>query len=59
MENKQNLPRFMTIRELARTGILPENAIRTLVKTGQAPCIFVGRKALINVTKFLEQLEGI
>lgn len=50
-------PRMMTIREIAKTGLLPENALRTMVKNGKAPHIRVGCKALINYDKLVQMLE--
>ena len=49
----------MTIREIAKTGLLPENALRTMVKDGRAPHIMVGNKAMINYDKLIEMLEGL
>ncbi len=46
MEYKK--PTMLTIRETARTGILPEHALRLLLKAGRLPVIYVGKKALIN-----------
>lgn len=40
--------KMMTIRKLAETGILPEHAIRSLVKQKRIPALFIGNKALIN-----------
>lgn len=51
-------PRMMTIREVARTKILPENALRQMVKAGTCPHIMVGTKALINYDKLVKMLEG-
>lgn len=48
---------FLTIRETARTGILPEHTIRQLVKAGNVPHIKTGNRVLINFPKFLEALE--
>lgn len=50
-------PRMMTIREVARTKILPENAVRQMVKNGTAPFIMCGTKALINYDKLVKMLE--
>ena len=61
MENTSTtstVPRMLTIRQTAATGILPEHAIRQMVKAGTAPCIFVGNKALVNYTKLVQMLEG-
>lgn len=51
-------PRMMTSRQVAATGILPESAIRRMVREGTAPHIMIGCKALINYDKLLEMLEG-
>ena len=55
MQNEMNnqYPRMMTIREVAKTGLLPEHALRTMVKTGQAPHIQVGSRVLINYDKLI------
>ena len=52
-------PKMMTIREVARTGILPEHAIRLLVKQGKIPAIYVGSKAIINYDAFVAQLNSM
>lgn len=48
---------FMTIREVAKTGILPEHTIRVMVKAGEVPHIMAGNRVLINYPKFIEQLQ--
>ena len=48
---------FMTIREVAKTGILSEHTIRMMVKAGEVPHIKVGNRILINYPKFIEQLQ--
>ena len=50
---------MMTVRELARTKILPEHAIRILLKQNKLPVIYIGRKALINYEKTVEMLQSI
>lgn len=58
---EQKLPvKMMTIRETAKTGILPEHAIRIMVKQQQIPALYIGKKALINynfVVNFLQNLS--
>ena len=54
-----NLPKMMTVREVASTGILPENAIRTLLKQGRIPAIYSGKKALINFQLLCKMLQGL
>lgn len=51
-------PKMMTIRQVAATGILPEYAIRTGVKTGSIPAFYCGSKALINYDRLVQILEG-
>ena len=58
-ENNVIAPRMMTIRQIAKTGLLPEHALRSMVKSGQAPHIMVGSKALINYDKLLEMLRQL
>lgn len=49
---------FLTIRELAKTGILPEHALRLMLKSDNPPPhIMVGTKALINYPLFLEWID--
>ena len=52
-------PTMMTIREIAKTGLLSEHALRLLLKEGKLPAIYVGNKALINYDKFCEQLHNL
>lgn len=49
-------PKFMTIREVARTGILSEYCLRIMVKEGKIPHIMAGTKCLINYTLLLDWL---
>lgn len=48
------LPKLMSIREVAQTGVIPEHALRRLIKEGKVPCIYSGRKALICFGKLCE-----
>ena len=56
MTSNMTVPRLMTVRQIAATGLMPEHALRTLVKTGRAPSFKVGNKNLINYDKLVEQL---
>jgi len=49
-------PRMMTVREVARTGLLSEHALRSMLKAGKLPAIYVGNRALINYDKLCEEL---
>lgn len=51
-------PRMLTIRETAKTGILPEAALRVLVKQERIPGIYVGKKFLVNYDRLCDWLNG-
>lgn len=52
-------PNMMTVREIARTGLLSEHTLRIMLKAGKLPAIFIGKKALINYDKLCEQLSAL
>lgn len=54
-----NIPRMLTIRQTAETGILSEFCLRRMVKENRVPHIMVGNKALINFTLLCQQLNNI
>ncbi len=49
--------KFLTVREVAATGILTEYAIRLLLRQKKIPVIYINRKALINYPLLLESLD--
>ena len=53
------VPRMMSIREAARMGPLSEYTLRLMEKQGKLPCIYTGRKCLINYDRLLELLGGL
>ena len=53
------VPEMMSIRQVAATGILPEHALRCMEKQGKLPCIYSGRKCLINITRLVKQLNNV
>lgn len=59
MTENKTMPKMMTIRQIAATGILPEHTIRILVKAGKIPHLTVGRKVLINLDTLLKILESL
>lgn len=59
MAEATNIPRMLSIREVAKTGILSEYALRQLCKQGKVPCINVNNKVLINFDAFVEQLQQL
>lgn len=59
MERENSIPRMRTIREIAKTGLLSEYALRLMEKQGRLPCVYSGRKCLVNLDKLIEQLNGL
>lgn len=51
-------PKMLSIKETAKTGILPETALRTLVKQNKIPGIYVGTKFLVNYNALCEWLNN-
>ena len=54
-----NTPQMMTTREIARTGLLSEHALRLLLKEGKLPAIYVGNKSLINYDKLCQEPHNL
>lgn len=54
-----DVPEMMTIKECAKTGILPEYALRRMVKENKIPHVMTGNKALINFTLLCRQLNNL
>ena len=62
MANKNNtphLPRMMTVRQVAATGILPESAIRNMLRENKLPAVYSGKKAFINFDLMCQQLSNL
>ena len=43
-----NIPKLMTIRQVAKTGLIPEKALRELVKQGVVKLLYSGNRAFVN-----------
>lgn len=41
-------PSMMTVKQIAKIGLMPENALRQLLKEGKLPVVYIGKKAIIN-----------
>ncbi len=52
-----SIPRMMTITQIARTGILPEHAIRIMVKNGEISAVYSGGKAFINFDNLCKKFQ--
>lgn len=59
MNVNTTIPHMMTVREVAKTGVLPENAIRTMLKNKTIPAVYSGNKALINFDKLCDYLNSL
>lgn len=55
--NKPIIPRMMTIREVANTGLLTEYTLRALVKQNKVPYVRANTKVLINFELLCEILS--
>ncbi len=53
------MPKMMTVRQIAATGLLPECAIRSLLKQGKLPAVYSGKKAFINFDTMCEMLANL
>lgn len=53
-----NTPHFMTIRQTAATGIVPEHLLRQWQKQGRLPGIRTGNRFLVNFTMLIEDLNA-
>lgn len=47
----------MSIREIAKTGLLSEYNLRLMEKQKRLPCVYVGRKCLVNLELLVDQLN--
>lgn len=54
-----NTPKMMTIREIAKTGLLPEHALRQMAKQGKLPAIYIVNKCLVNYDLLIKQLNSL
>ncbi len=57
-EIKNPLPKMRTISEASRETGISQHALRGWVKSGQVPAVFAGNKALINLDRLLDFLNG-
>ena len=53
----ENNLRFMSIREVARTGLISEHHLRMMEKQGRLPGIYAGKKKLVNVPQLVAFLN--
>ena len=60
MQNEitKTLPKMRTISEASRETGISQHALRAWVKSGQVPAVYAGAKALINLDRLVEFLNG-
>lgn len=51
------IPRMATIPEAAKMGVLPECALRRLLKEGRIAAVFSGNTPYINLTRLAADLN--
>ena len=52
-----NAPKFLTIRETARTGIMTEHYLRIMQKQGRLPGFYTGNTYRVNYQMLVDQLN--
>ena len=52
-------PKILTIRQVASTGVLSEQALLLLQKQGRLPCLYVCNSCMVNYDKLLAQLDNL
>lgn len=53
------MPRMMTIRQVAATGLMSENSLRRMEKEKRLPCVYSGNRCYVNVTRLIDQLNNL
>lgn len=59
MTTNEQIPKMLTIRETARTGILPETALRRLAAENRLPALKVGNRLLVNYDRLVQMLDEL
>lgn len=52
------MKKFLTIRQVAATGLVSENFLRRLVAQGLCPGIYSGKRFLVNIDALSDQLDA-
>lgn len=55
----ENIPHMLTVRQIAKTGILPENTLRVMLKRGELAAVYSGNTAYVNFDNLCEQLRNL
>ena len=54
----QEIPRFMTIREVAKTGLISEHYLRLMAAQDRLPGVYSGNRFKVNYGALVEQSEA-
>lgn len=57
--NSSNIPKMLTVKQVAATGVLPEHTIGVLLKQGKLPAVYSGTTAYINFDLMCEYLRNL
>lgn len=55
----ENTPKLQTIRQIAKSGLMPEHALRLLIKQGKLPALYINSKALLDITVVIEYVRKL
>lgn len=55
----ENTPKLQTIRQIAKSGLMPEHALRLLIKQGKLPALYINSKALLDITVVIEYVKKL
>lgn len=58
MDAQQNV-KMMTIPQIAKTGLLSENALRQMLRQGQLPAIQIKSRTYVNYYRLLAILNNL
>lgn len=59
MTTNEQIPKMMTIRQVAATGLLPETALRRLAAENRLPALKVGNRLLVNYDRLVQMLDEL
>ena len=52
-------PKLMTVRQIAKTGVISEFALRRMIKEGVVKPIYSGNRALLNFNKVCSTIDSL
>lgn len=55
----KSMPKMLTVRAIAQTGLLPENTIRVMLRRGEIKAVYSGKKAFINYDNLCAYLRTL